>query len=85
MEYTDDDFWVHRTLWICALVLQRAFGGNPIVSRWHELRQLIDEWENLRPKSFDPLFYRLSDPDDDRWYSEICYATDEYGNSTPTE
>ena len=78
MEPADDHVWVHRALWICARVVQWAFGDDPTHASWRELKHLVDEWDRRRPKSFAPVFLRGRCPSEDRWFPEICYVTDDH-------
>ena len=82
LESLDDDAeWVHRALWICAQVLQWAFGSESTHGRWLELCKLVFDWEKRRPNGFDPVFFRPRDPVKGRWFPEICHVTDEHGAS----
>lgn len=77
----DNDLWLHRALWICAQTLQWAYGDDPTPAKWRELCQLIDEWSDKRPSSFDPLFFKPRDPSHNLWFPEATFATDEHGAS----
>ena len=77
----DVDMWLHRTLWICAQTLQWAYGDERTLARWRELCQLIAEWSDKRPSSFDPLFFKPRDPNLGLWFPEVTFATDEHGES----
>ncbi|CAF9925192.1 MAG: hypothetical protein ALECFALPRED_003083 [Alectoria fallacina] len=74
----DNDFWLHKALWICAQTLQWAYGGDPTPAKWRELCQLIEEWSDKRPSSFDPLFFKPRNPSHNLWFPEATYATDEH-------
>ena len=78
MEPADDEIWVHRVLRICALVVQWAFGNDSTHTLWRELKQLVNEWDDRKPKSFAPTFLRERDPSQNRWFPQICYVTDEH-------
>ena len=75
----DDDLWVHKALWICAETLQWAYGDDPNPTRWREVCQLIEDWSDKRPSSFDPLFLKSRDPSHNLWFPEATFATDEHG------
>ena len=80
LESSDDDAeWVHRALWICAQVLQWAFGSESTHGKWLELRKLVLDWEKRRPSGFDPVLFRPRDPIKGCWFPEICHVTDEHG------
>ena len=74
----DDDMWFHQTLYIAALVTKWAFGEEASHNRWYELCKMVDEWESSRPNSFDPIYFRTRDPENGRYFPEICYVTDEH-------
>lgn len=73
------DLWLHKALWICAQTLQWAYGDEPTPARWRELCQLLEEWPNTRPSSFDPLYFKPRDPTRNLWFPEVTFATDEHG------
>lgn len=75
----DLDFWLHRALWICAQTLQWAYGDEPTPAKWRELCQLIEDWSDKRPSSFDPLFFKPRNPSHGLWFPEATFATDEHG------
>ena len=78
--YTEDkgdDMWVHKILYITAFVSKWAFGEDPSQSRWRELCRMVDDWEEKRPLSFDALYFRNRNPQQGRFFAEVCYATDE--------
>ena len=77
----DMDVWYHRALWICASTLQWTYGDDPTLTKWRELCQLIEEWSNKRPSSFDPLFFKPRDPSNNLWFPEATFGTDEHGES----
>lgn len=77
----DMDVWYHRALWICASTLQWAYGDDPTPMKWRELCQLVEEWSDKRPSSFDPLFFKPRDPSNNLWFPEATFATDEHGES----
>ena len=81
MEQAADEVWVQRALWICARVVQWAFGDERAHHLWVELKQLLQEWERRKPNSFAPIFFRDRDPSHDRWFPEICYTTDDHVTS----
>lgn len=74
----DNDLWLHRALWICAQTLQWAYGGDPTPAKWRELCQLVEEWSDKRPSSFDPLFFKPRHPSHNLWFPEATFATDEH-------
>ena len=73
------DVWLHRALWICAQALQWAYGDEPTIARWRELYQLLEEWPEKRPSSFNPLFFKHRDLSRNLWFPEATFASDEHG------
>lgn len=39
---------------------------------------MVDTWESKRPASFDPIYFRTQDPQNGRYFPEVCYVTDEH-------
>ncbi|CAD6589562.1 MAG: hypothetical protein ASARMPRED_004128 [Alectoria sarmentosa] len=74
----NDDMWFHQTLYITALVSKWAFGEAASQARWYELCKMVDVWESSRPTNFDPIFFRAQDPENGRYFPEVCYVTDEH-------
>ncbi len=77
----DVDLWLHRAVWICVQTLQWVYGDEPAPAKWRELCQLIEEWLEKRPNSFDPLFFKPRDLSQNLWFPEATFATDEHGES----
>lgn len=77
-ESGDDDSWFHQTLYIAALVSNWAFGEEASRARWYKLCKMLDAWESKRPTSFDPIYIRTRDPQNGRYFPEVCYVTDEH-------
>ena len=64
-------------MYITAFVSKWAFGEDSSQNRWRELCQMVKEWQDERPSTFDPVYFRNRDPENGRFFPEICYATDE--------
>lgn len=77
-ESESDDVWFHKTLYIAAQVSKWAFGEEASHARWDELSKMVDDWERRRPTSFDPVYFRTRDPQNGRYFPEVCYVTDEH-------
>ena len=73
-----DDMWFHQILVICAQVTKWAFGSEEPQPRWYELCNVLNAWETERPDTFNPLYFRKDDPQEGRYFPEVCYATDEH-------
>lgn len=74
----DDDVWFHQTLYIAALVTKWAFGEEASYAEWYGLCKMLDVWEDTRPSTFDPIYFRTRDAKTGRFFPEVCYATDEH-------
>ncbi len=74
----NDDMWFHQTLYNTAQVSQWAFGEEASHTRWSELCKMVDMWESRRPTSFNPIYFRIRDPQNGKYFPEICYVTDEH-------
>ncbi|KAG8530214.1 uncharacterized protein KY384_004714 [Bacidia gigantensis] len=77
-EPVDDEIWAQRAIYICGRVVQWAFGEESPIALWRDLNHLVEEWDQWRPGSFDPIFYQDRDPSQGRWFPEACHLTDEH-------
>lgn len=56
---TSDFSWANRAVVLCADVLNCCFGVEGVgLGRWEELRNGCERWEDEKPSSFTPIFYR---------------------------
>lgn len=77
-ESENDNIWFHKTLYNAAQVSKWAFGEEASHARWDELCKMVEGWESSRPTSFNPIYFRRRDPQDGRYFPEVCYVTDEH-------
>lgn len=77
-EAENDGMWFHQTLIIAALVSKWAFGEEASHNRWYELCKMVDAWESRHPTSLDPIYFRPRDPQNSRYFPEVCYVADEH-------
>lgn len=78
-EDTGDDMWFKKILVIAAFVSKWAFDEDANTIGWRKLCQDVDEWEDKRPSTFDPVYFRRREPREGRYFPEVCYVTDEHG------
>ena len=78
-----DDGWANRIVWIYARIINYCFGGPKQSSNdyWVTLSGQVSQWKSLLPSSFEPLFQRSPDTDDEgfpdiwflcEWHGEFC-------------
>ncbi|KAJ5280784.1 hypothetical protein N7478_006156 [Penicillium angulare] len=55
---TSDPMWAYRAIALSAKVTDFAYGDNESRTqhKWQALMQYLNEWESLRPPSFEPIF-----------------------------
>ncbi|KAI9820798.1 MAG: hypothetical protein M1827_005169 [Pycnora praestabilis] len=76
-EPTDDCTWANRIVVHCAEVLRFCFGeGEHTTVRWADLMQYLQQWSDLKPSSFTPIFYRESDYSKGQVFPELWYLGD---------
>lgn len=75
----DDVAWANRIIWISARVLQWAQTSTQLPGEWQHLKDTVDEWERMRPSSFNAFFYR--EPDmrtggrfPEVWFPNMCHG-----------
>lgn len=80
LEPTDDFSWANRAVLHCADVLNFCFGAPGVsLVRWHDLKTHNKGWQESRPATFTPTYYR--EPDraklevfPDVWYVDTCHG-----------
>ncbi|KAH7410109.1 hypothetical protein DE146DRAFT_775469 [Phaeosphaeria sp. MPI-PUGE-AT-0046c] len=75
----DDVAWANRIVWISARMLQWAQTDAHLPGEWQHLKDTVDEWERMRPSSFNAFFYR--EPDmrtgsrfPELWFPNMCHG-----------
>ncbi|KAF4968886.1 hypothetical protein FSARC_3785 [Fusarium sarcochroum] len=61
--------WANTMTWICATVVHFCFRGSALYSesstrmqKWYELSEAVDNWNNTKPSTFDPIWSGESNP-----------------------
>jgi hypothetical protein len=72
--------WANRAVVHYADVLNCCFGAEGVaLSRWMELKRYSEKWQQFKPSSFTPLYYRPEDSHKSEafpeiWYSHACHS-----------
>lgn len=75
----DDAAWGNRIVWICARILQWAQTEARLPSEWQSLKDTVDEWERMRPSSFNAFFYQEANKSEgghfpELWFPDVCHG-----------
>jgi hypothetical protein len=75
----DDAAWGNRIVWICARILQWAQADSHLLTEWQMLKDIVDEWEQERPSSFNAFFYQEANTTEgghfpELWFPGICHG-----------
>jgi hypothetical protein len=68
---TDSCVWANRIVWLVADIVTLCFGGSASVKHWDALKTKVELWMSKKPDSFNPVYYRESDPEEGRPFPEI--------------
>ncbi|KAL2807840.1 hypothetical protein BJX63DRAFT_57520 [Aspergillus granulosus] len=82
----EDALWTARLVIFCADVLEFCYGnshqppahevdGTSAKERWSHLKTLEQNWVDLLPPSFEPIYFREPDKQKGEVFPEICYLT----------
>lgn len=78
--------WANAITWICARVVKFCFGdtaslpgGEARQQRWYELSQSIQNWQNSKPGTFDPIWCAQPDHSSENPFPEIWFTSDWHG------
>lgn len=78
--------WANTITWICARVVQFCFGdtaslpgGEARQQRWLELSKGIQNWQDSRPGTFEPVWYAQPDHSSENPFPEIWFTSDWHG------
>jgi hypothetical protein len=80
VEPASDFEWANRAVVHYADVLNCCFGPKGVaLSRWMELKEYSEKWQDLKPSSFTPIYYREAntlkgEAFPEIWYSHACHS-----------
>lgn len=76
---TDEYGWANRAIIHCADVLNYCFGGIDSPTRhWEELKRWGERWEDEKPASFTPAYYKAPNREKREAFPEIWYLHGRY-------
>lgn len=79
VEPASDFEWANRAVVHYADVLNCCFGPEGVAfSKWVELKDYSEKWQEMKPSSFTPIFYREANAQKreafpEVWYSHACH------------
>jgi hypothetical protein len=80
--------WANTMTWICARVIRFCFGDPASFpatetreQRWLELSSAVQDWQNSKPSTFEPIFYGEPDHSGDSPFPEIWFTSDWHGKT----
>ncbi|OAL22880.1 hypothetical protein AYO22_06788 [Fonsecaea multimorphosa] len=71
---SNDCEWSHLIVLIIVDIIQFCFSSpstGKLPERWHVLRDKIQQWQSMRPVSFDPYFFKERNGSMRRYFPEI--------------
>lgn len=72
--------WAKQIIWITLCILTFCFGDGPRrLSLWDDLSQKVTAWDQSKPGSFDPLFFRDRLPNKGCHFPEIFLSASWHG------
>ena len=75
----DDYGWANRAVIHCAYVLNCCFGEAGVsVLHWEELKKYGERWEEAKPASFTPVYYKAPNREIREAFPEIWYNHGSY-------
>ncbi|KAK6836658.1 hypothetical protein PG987_007153 [Apiospora arundinis] len=78
LQPADDYTWSNRAVVNLADVLNYCFDAPPSPTQWAALDEHCQRWEELRPSSFEPFFYREREAPEafpEIWHHSSCHIT----------
>lgn len=74
-EATTDFGWANRAIVLCADVLNCCFGELGVsIGHWKELKSRCERWQERKPTSFTPIYYREADREKREAFPEIWFV-----------
>jgi hypothetical protein len=78
--------WANTMTWICARVIRFCFGDTASLPgsearerRWLEMVQAVQDWQDSRPSTFEPICWSESDHSNDNPFPGIWFTSDGHG------
>lgn len=74
--------WANTITWICARVIRFCFGDTASLpgtetreQRWLEMSRAVQDWQNSKPGTFEPIWYKEPDYSVDNPFPEIWFTS----------
>lgn len=81
--------WANTITWICARVIRFCFGDTASLpgtetreQRWLEMSRAVQDWQNSKPGTFEPIWYKEPDYSVDNPFPEIWFTSGWHGKIT---
>ncbi|KAJ6111194.1 hypothetical protein N7486_003429 [Penicillium sp. IBT 16267x] len=75
--------WTRKAIWLLAETVQYCYSDNKKSAEEYEsLRARLEDWENMKPDGFSPLFYAEADPVGGSPFPTVLYTHSWHGEST---
>ena len=75
--------WTRKAIWLLAETVQYCYSDNKkSAEEYKSLRARLEDWENMKPDGFSPLFYAEADPVGGSPFPTILYTHSWHGEST---
>lgn len=89
-ELRSETGWANRATWMCANVVDFAFGSDKQeqsqrLQRWRELSFAVEDWRARGPATFEPLFAYEAGDSPDTPFPERLFTADHHGNRSTSE
>jgi hypothetical protein len=70
----DDSTWANWAIWILARIVQYCFGqAERTWEKWNALNELMDTWEQCKPDSFTPYYYKERSVEEKQYFPIIFH------------
>lgn len=78
--------WANTMTWNCARVIGFCFGDTASLPgsearerRWLEMSKAVQDWQDSRPSTFEPIYWSEPDHSGDNPFPEIWFTSDWHG------